>query len=97
MDRGTRSLRTAVPRSSALQVTTQLLDLHLWSSRFSSVVASRSRRWPARTHTRRPLVRSLGRGNRSLVDGELLAQGEVSEGELAMTAEEERQKPEDVE
>ena len=35
-------------------------------------------------------------GHRTLVDGELLAQGEVFEGELAMTAEEEREKPEDV-
>jgi hypothetical protein len=34
---------------------------------------------------------------RSLIDGELLAQGEVFEGELAMAAEEERGKPEHVE
>jgi hypothetical protein len=35
-------------------------------------------------------------GHRSLIDGELLAQGEVLEGELAMSAEQEREKPEHV-
>jgi hypothetical protein len=30
----------------------------------------------------------------SLIEGELLAQGEVLEGELAMTADEERKEPE---
>jgi hypothetical protein len=32
----------------------------------------------------------------SLVDGELLAQGEVLEGEVSMAAEEEREKPKQV-
>jgi hypothetical protein len=32
----------------------------------------------------------------SLIDGKLLAQGEVLEGELAMSAEQEREKPEHV-
>jgi len=39
----------------------------------------------------------LGPGRRSLVDGELLAQGQVLEGELAMAAEEEGQEPNQVE
>jgi hypothetical protein len=36
-------------------------------------------------------VRKLRPGRRSLVDGELLAQGEVFEGELAVAADEERE------
>jgi hypothetical protein len=39
---------------------------------------------------RRSVVRSCGAGQRSLVDGELLAQGQVLEGELAMAADEKR-------
>jgi hypothetical protein len=39
----------------------------------------------------------LRAGQRPLVDGELLAQGQVLEGELAMAAEEEREEPEQVE
>jgi len=35
-------------------------------------------------------------GCRSLIDGELLTQGEVLERELAMAAEEEREEPEQV-
>ena len=38
-----------------------------------------------------------GPGHRSLVDGELLAQGQVLEGELAVAAEEEREEPKQVE
>jgi len=36
-------------------------------------------------------------GYRSLVDGELLAQGQVLEGELAVAADEEGEEPEQVE
>jgi hypothetical protein len=36
-------------------------------------------------------------GRRSLVDGELLAQGHVLEGELAAASDEEREEPEQVE
>jgi hypothetical protein len=36
-------------------------------------------------------------GRRSLVDGELLAQGQVLEGELTAAADEEREEPERVE
>jgi hypothetical protein len=43
------------------------------------------------------VVRSFGRGIAPLVDGELLAHGEVLEGDLTVAAEEEREKPEDVE
>jgi hypothetical protein len=39
----------------------------------------------------------LRAGQRPLVDAELLAQGQVLEGELAMAAEEEREEPEQVE
>jgi hypothetical protein len=46
---------------------------------------------------RRSIVWSLSRGGRALVDGELLAQGQVLEGELAMAAEEEGEKPKQVE
>ena len=36
-------------------------------------------------------------GRRSLVDGELLVQGQVLEGELTMAADEEGEEPEQVE
>jgi hypothetical protein len=58
---------------------------------------------PARPHSRQrdpqEAVRrtKLGPGHRSLVDGELLAQGQVLEGELAVAAEEEGEEAEQVE
>jgi hypothetical protein len=39
----------------------------------------------------------VGDGSLSSIDGELLAQGQVLEGELAMAADEEREEPEQVE
>jgi hypothetical protein len=39
----------------------------------------------------------LGPGHRSLIDGELFAQGQVLEGELAMAAKEEGEEPKQVE
>ena len=51
----------------------------------------------SQTHRRRSLSSKSQPSRRSLVDGELLAQGEVLEGELAVAAEEEREEPEQVE
>ena len=48
------------------------------------------------THKRRSVVRSLGRGIVRFVHGELLAQGEVLQGELTVTAAEEGQDTEQV-
>jgi hypothetical protein len=48
------------------------------------------------THSKRSIGRSFGRRTVP-VDGELLAQGQVLEGELTVAADEEGEKPEQVE
>jgi hypothetical protein len=58
--------------------------------------ANRSRFWPGRPE--QAVSRAeLWAGHRSFVDGELLAQGQVLRGELAVAAEEEGEESEQVE
>jgi hypothetical protein len=49
------------------------------------------------THTQTIHRAKLRAGQRSLVDGKLLPKGEVLEGELPVTAEEEGEEPEQLE
>jgi hypothetical protein len=52
----------------------------------------------ASSDPKKPVRRTqLGPSRRPLVDGELLAQGQVLDGELAVAAEEEGEKPKEVE
>ena len=51
----------------------------------------------SQTHRRRSLRAKSRPIRRSLVDGQLLPQGEVLEGELAVAAAQEREEPEHVE
>jgi hypothetical protein len=59
------------------------------------VVSTRSRLWPDPETTVRPAKQ--GPGHRPLVHGELLAQGKVLEGKVAVAAAEDRKESDEVE